>query len=155
MRTFRPRARILGGGNPGKGVIRGISELRGQRLPYRLGWATLLGLLLIMAWASSGVSGKLADNYQEMFDIDLFNERVQLINTVSRGDTEAEVLKKLGKPQIQQVSPDNNSKIFIYRVRCYMGPEPLSNWPRHLSATYAARFIFDSQGRVSDIKTDP
>ena len=145
----------MGGGNPDKGVIRGISELRGQRLPYRLGWATLLGLLLIMAWASSGVTGKVADNYQEMFDIDLFNERVQLINTVSRGDTEAEVLKKLGKPQIQQVSPDNNSKIFIYRVRCYMGPEPLSRWPRHLSATYEARFIFDSTGRVSTIQTNP
>ena len=155
MRTFRPRARIFGGGTPDKGVPSSISEPRGQRLPHRFGLVTLLGLLLILAWASSGVTGKLADNYQEMFDIELFNERVQLINTVSRGDTEAEVLKKLGKPQVQKVLPDNNSKVFIYRVRCYMGPEPLSRWPRHLSATYEARFSFDSQGRVSAIQTNP
>lgn len=148
-------AKILGGGNPGKGVANSMSGLLRQRLPRRFGLVTLLGLLLILAWASSGVTGKLSDNYQEMFDIDLFNERVQLINSVSRGDTQEEVLKKLGKPQVQQVSPDNNSKIFIYRVRCYMGPEPLSRWPRHLSATYEARFIFDSQGRVSAIQTNP
>jgi len=154
MRGFRSRVRNFGGFSPGTGVTSIISELRYHSLAHRFRLVTFLGLLLILTCAFSRPL-KVSDNYQEMFDVDLFNERVQLINSVERGDTQEEVLKRLGEPQDRQVTPAGSNKIFIYRVRCYMGPEPLSRWPRHLSATYEARFIFDQQGRVSTIQTNP
>jgi hypothetical protein len=96
----------------------------------------------------------LLDNYQEMFDLDLFHERVKLINSMKPGATQEKVLKTLGKPQVREVRLDG-SRILTYRVRCYMGPELKSRWPRHMSAIYEARFIMDPQGRVSAIQTNP
>jgi hypothetical protein len=124
------------------------------RLPHAVRSVLLLVLLLIAACLSSPVPRNVADNYQEMFNQDLFHERVKLLNSVKPGATREDLLKTLGKPQAREVTPDNY-RIYIYRVRCYMGPEPLSRWPRHMSAIYEARFIMDPQGRVSAIQTNP
>lgn len=147
MQRFRLGGRNLGGLAFGPGGGR-------QKLRRSFRFFPLLGLLLILACISSPVPGNVADNYQEMFNQDLFHERVKLLNSVRPGATRQDLLKTLGKPQVREVRPDN-ATIFIYRVRCYMGPELLSRWPRHVSATYEARYIMDPQGRVSAIQTDP
>ena len=115
---------------------------------------SLLGLLVFLACPPRRPSLALSDNYQEMFDVNLFHERVKLLNSVSHGATQEDILKTLGEPQDREATPDG-SRIFIYRVRCYMGPEPFSRWPRHLSATYKVRITFDQQKRVSAIQSKP
>lgn len=95
-----------------------------------------------------------AGKYQEYFDQQLFHERVNLLNRVLPGATRKEVLGTLGPPQSQERDPEGN-EVFIYRVRCYAGPEPGSRWPRHLSLTFEMRLIFDGEGRVRDVRTNP
>jgi len=96
----------------------------------------------------------LSDDYQEMFDVDLFHERVKLLNSVSYGATQKEVLMALGEPQSREVTPEGRP-VFIYRVRCYTGPEPFSRWPRHQSLTYENRINFDERGRVVSTQSRP
>ncbi len=113
-----------------------------------------MGLVVVLGCVSGPAPVGSADNYQEMFDPDLFNERVKLIDSLRPGVSREDLLRTLGEPQVREAGEDGGA-IFIYRVRCYMGPEPLSRWPRHISATYEARFVMDPQGRVRAIQTDP
>jgi len=114
----------------------------------------LVGFLIIWGCATSQAPANLADNYQDMFDPDLFNERIKLLNSIRPGATREDLLQTLGAPQVREAAADG-AMTFIYRVRCYMGPELLSRWPRHVFATYEARFLMDPQGRVAAIQTDP
>jgi len=123
-------------------------------VPHKFLWFILIGLVIVLGCVSSPAPVGSADNYQEMFDPDLFNERVKLIDSMGPGTTREDLLRTLGEPQVREVGPDGGT-ILIYRVRCYMGPEPLSRWPRHMSATYEARFVLDSQGRVKAVQTNP
>jgi len=121
----------------------------------RLVLICLLSLWVFLACASpSRPPVTVSDDYQEMFDLDLFNERVRLLNSVSYGATQKEVLTALGEPKAREVTPDGHT-VFIYRVRCYTGPEPFSRWPRHQSLTYANRITFDRQGRVKSTRSIP
>jgi hypothetical protein len=114
---------------------------------------SLFVLLVIFTFILNRPSLALGNNFEEFFDKDLFLERVKILTSVKRGDTEAEVVKALGQPQIQGITPEGH-KEFTYRVRCYAGLEPLSQWPRH-SLTYETRITFDREGRVSTIQTKP
>ena len=129
-------------------------KLRCPGLPPGFRLVIFVGLMVILACTSSQAPMHVSDNYQEMFDVNLFHERVKLINSMQVGATREDIVKTLGKPQVREVRPDG-STILKYRVRCYMGPEPLSTWPRHMSATYEARFILNPKGLVSAIQTDP
>lgn len=130
-----------------------VSAELSQTLRCRL--LTVLGLLLCLTLGSLGLPpGALAEKYQEFFDQQLFHERVNLLNRVSPGATQKEVLGILGPPQSRERDPEGNA-VFIYRVRCYAGPEPGSRWPRHLSLTYEMRLLFDGEGRVRAVRTNP
>ena len=121
----------------------------------RLVLVCLLGLLVFLACASpSRPPLTFSDDYQEMFDVNLFHEQVRLLNSVSYGATQEEVLKALGEPKAREVTREGHT-VFIYRVRCYLGPEPFSRWPRHQSLTYENRITFDRQGRVSATRSNP
>jgi hypothetical protein len=114
---------------------------------------SLVVLLIVLAFTLNRPSLVLGDNFEEFFDKDLFLERVTILTSVKRGDPEAEVVKALGQPQAQGITPEGH-KEFTYRVRCYAGLEPSSRWPRH-SLTYEIRIIFNQEGRVSTIQTKP
>ncbi|GEM_PF-4127813 len=125
-----------------------------SRLPPIFTALILAGLAVILGCTTSRTPVSLADHYQDMFDPDLFNERVELLNSIRPGAAREDLLQTLGAPQVREAAADG-AMTFIYRVRCYMGPELLSRWPRHVFATYEARFIMDPQGRVAAIQTDP
>ena len=114
---------------------------------------SLVILLVVLAFILNRPSLVLGENFEEFFDKDLFLERINILNSVKRGDTEAEVVKAIGQPQVQEITPKGH-KEFTYRVRCYAGLEPYSHWPRH-SLTYEIRIIFNQEGRVSTIQTKP
>ena len=122
---------------------------------FQLFLVNLLVLLIFLACTTpSRFPVTSSDNYQEMFDIDLFNERVKLLNSVSPGAGQDKILVALGEPQARQITQEGHM-VFIYRVRCYTGPEPSSSWPRHRSLTYENRITFDQQGRVSSSQSIP
>ena len=114
---------------------------------------SLVILLLVLAFILNRPSLVLGENFEEFFDKDLFLERINILNSVKRGDMEAEVVKALGQPQAQGINPEGH-KEYTYRVRCYAGLEPYSRWPRD-SLTYEIRIIFNQEGRVSTIQTKP
>lgn len=92
--------------------------------------------------------------YEEFFDQQLFHERVKGLNQVKLGDRLTEVIHTLGSPQARESGP-GGTRVFIYRVRCYAGPEPGSHPYRHLSLTYEMRLTFDREGRLQGIITKP
>jgi hypothetical protein len=114
---------------------------------------SLLVLQVILVFILNRPSLAFGNNFEEFFDKDLFLERVKILTGVKQGDTEAEVVKTLGQPQVQEITPEGH-KEFTYRVRCYAGLKPFNRWPRH-SLTYETRIIFDREGRVSHIQTKP
>lgn len=116
--------------------------------PTALLAALLLMLLRLPACAPAIPVPTGGEGYQEMFDKDLFYQRVRLLQSVNMGATEKVVLEALGPPQAREGAPEGG-QVFIYRVRCYAGPEPFSLWPRHLSLTSETRITFDRGGRVT------
>ncbi len=95
-----------------------------------------------------------SNRYEEFFDQNLFHDRVKLLNSLPLGTPQGEVLKMLGAPGLRETDPEGH-QVLIYRVRCYIGPEPAGPWPRHLSLTYEKRFVFDRNDRLISTQSKP
>lgn len=117
----------------------------------------LITLFLLLCFFS-GITGSQAlwarNDAVEFFNQDRFHEKVSALNEIPIGATEAEVIRTVGEP-VEKKEISGGSKIFIYRLRLYKGPEPFSKWPRHVYLSSETRIVFDKHGRVTSNYREP
>jgi hypothetical protein len=124
--------------------------------PYRRQAWRLLGLLLAVAMLA-GVTGKAAaaaDDATKMYNEDLFFEKVNALNKIPIGATEAEVIRAVGEP-LDKTHLHDGSRVFLYRLRLYKGPGAFGALPQQVYLTSETRLVFDKNGRVSSLYREP
>jgi hypothetical protein len=122
------------------------------RRRYRLiTWVILFVAILAGVTGNQTTAG---NDAIELYNEDLFFEKVKALNDIKIGATEAEVIKAVGEPAEKTVLSDG-SRIFIYRVRLYKGPEPFAASPRQIYLTSKTRIVFNKDGRVTSSYREP
>lgn len=124
-------------------------------LLYRRQAWRLLGLLLAVALA--GFTGKAAVAAGEAIDVyneDVFFEKVNALGKIPIGATEAEVIRAVGAP-VDKKQLSDGSWVFLYRLRLYKGPGAFGSLPQQVYLTSETRLVFDKNGRVSAVYREP
>ncbi len=122
-----------------------------RRRSRRIIWVVLFVAILAGA---TGNQTTARNDAIDFFNEDLFFEKINALNTIRIGATEIEVIRTLGEPVAKTVLSDG-SRIFIYRVRLYKGPELLGGSPSQVYLTSETRIVFNKDGRVTANYREP
>lgn len=125
-------------------------------LLYRRQTRAFFGLLLSLA-ILAGLTGKLtaaADDAIHMYNEDLFFEKVNALEKIPIGATQAEVIRMVGEP-VDKTHLLDGSKVFLYRLRLYKGPGAFGSLPQQVYLTSETRVIFDKAGKVTAMYREP
>lgn len=123
---------------------------------YRSQVWRLLGLLVAVALLA-GVTGQgaaAAEDAIQLYNEDLFFEKINALNKVPIGATEAEVIRAVGEP-VDKTHLSDGSKVFLYRLRLYKGPGGSGGLPQQVYLTSETRIVFDKNGRVTSSYREP
>ncbi len=125
-------------------------------LLYRRQAWRLLGLLMAVALlgALPGKAAVAANDAIDVYNEDVFFEKVNALGKIPIGTTEAEVIRAVGAP-VDKKPLGDGSRIYVYRLRLYKGPGAFGSLPQQVYLTSETRLVFDKNGRVSAVYREP
>lgn len=135
--------------------MRNPTKIKLTLLYRRQAWR-FLGLLLAVV-ILAGVSGQAAaaaNDATQLYNEDLFFEKINALNKVPIGASEADVIRAVGEP-VDKTRLGDGSTVFLYRLRLYKGPGAFGSLPQHVYLTSETRIVFDKNGRVSSSYREP